>query len=109
MTPLSLLEAACEYASDGFLVLPLNYPNSRNECSCGASSCRSIWKHPITGNGVNDSSANLGIVQGWWERWPNATIGLATGIASGTVIVDIDDPKVFDALGLETIDTSASE
>lgn len=105
MTPLSLLEAACEYASDGFLVLPLNYPNLRNECSCGALSCRSIGKHPLTGNGVNDASADLGIVQGWWERWPNANIGLATGIVSGLVVVDIDDTTAFESLGIEGIET----
>jgi len=105
MNPLSLAEAAYGYALGGFLVLPLHYPKVNSECSCGGSSCRAIGKHPLTGHGVSDASGDLGIVQGWWERWPNANIGLATGTVSGVVVVDIDDTTAFESLGLEPIET----
>lgn len=32
-------------------------------------------------------------IRGWWEKWPDARIGLATGSISGVIVLDIDDEK----------------
>jgi hypothetical protein len=51
--------------------------------------------------GANDgghwlASADPAIVAGWWRRWPDALIGLPTGLRSGTVVIDLD-PKGAEA------------
>lgn len=59
-------------AIDGFRVIPLK-PNGK-------------W--PLTPHGVKDASADCGVIAAWWERWPNANVGVATG--RGWFVVDID-------------------
>jgi Bifunctional DNA primase/polymerase, N-terminal/AAA domain len=34
-------------------------------------------------------------ITAWWEEWPDANIGLATGQLSGVVVVDLDGPVGF--------------
>ena len=45
--------------------------------------CENIGKHPMTKNGVKDATTDLDQIRKWWQRWPNANIGVATGSASG--------------------------
>jgi hypothetical protein len=74
--PLSteLLEWALKYAGFGWPVLPL-WPKS---------------KAPLTEHGVLDASTEIAVIGRWWQRWPDANIGIATG-APGPTVVDIDD------------------
>jgi hypothetical protein len=30
----------------------------------------------------------------WWSKWPDANIGIATGIVSGLAVIDIDEPEI---------------
>lgn len=30
----------------------------------------------------------------WWSKWPDANIGIATGIVSGLAVIDIDEPDI---------------
>ncbi|MFC6697254.1 bifunctional DNA primase/polymerase [Nocardioides daphniae] len=52
--------------------------------------CVAGGKQPLTRHGFHDASADLATVHEWWSRWPDANIGMPTGIASGVDVVDID-------------------
>ena len=72
----------------GWYVLPLH--SMRNGCcSCGKKNCASPAKHPRTAHGEKDASIDPNQIRQWWERWPDANIGIATG-PSGLVVLDID-------------------
>ena len=69
-----LLDAALGYARRGWPVLPLE-PNG---------------KAPLVEHGVLDASKDPTVISEWWERWPDANIGIACGAVSGLVVLDID-------------------
>lgn len=100
---LSLPEAALEYAKQGWPVLPLHNPVGDGRCSCGDLNCGSrAGKHPRISGGVKKASADLKVVEKWWQECPNANIGIATGGNSGFVVLDIDTksngPQSLDAM-----------
>lgn len=73
-------QAALEYINLGLAVFPLKYRD----------------KTPLTPNGCKDATRDAAIIKGWWQRWPNANVGIATGSISGGLFVidlDIDDQK----------------
>lgn len=51
---------------------------------------QSVGKHPRTKNGLKAASTNLGVINEWWKKWPDANIGIATGQESGFVVLDVD-------------------
>jgi Bifunctional DNA primase/polymerase, N-terminal/Primase C terminal 1 (PriCT-1) len=67
----SALDFALRYASSGYRVLPLR-PRS---------------KVPLTERGAHDASCDESRIRSWWERWPNANVGLAL---QNLIAVDID-------------------
>lgn len=69
-----LQKAAMRYAQLGFAIFPLKWKA----------------KVPLTTNGVKDASNDPAVIQGWWEKWPNANIGLATGTRNNLLVVDLD-------------------
>ena len=52
--------------------------------------CAPLGKHPYTPRGFHDASTDLAQVEAWWERIPDANLGVPTGTASGMVVVDVD-------------------
>jgi len=90
--PLSLLQAALDYANDGWAVLPL-HSAAQGTCSCGKDDCSSPGKHPRSAHGVKDSTNDEATIRRWWAKWPDANIGLATGQVSGRVVLDVDVKK----------------
>jgi hypothetical protein len=52
--------------------------------------CTPGGKQPLTTHGFHDASTELTTVRSWWQRWPDANIGMPTGAASGVDVVDID-------------------
>lgn len=74
------LEAALAYAAEGLPVLPLK-PNR---------------KEPLTEHGCLDATTDSAQIRAWWECWPDANIGIATG--KGLHVIDIDGPE-----GAETL------
>ena len=47
-------------------------------------------KQPLTPNGFHDATSSARAVHAWWQRTPNANIGLPTGTRTGILVVDID-------------------
>jgi Bifunctional DNA primase/polymerase, N-terminal/Primase C terminal 1 (PriCT-1) len=70
-----LLAAALEFVGRGLPVFPLR-PRS---------------KVPATVDGFKAATLDAGQVAEWWERWPDANIGVPTGPVSGFVVLDVDE------------------
>jgi putative DNA primase/helicase len=70
----SCLAAAMGYAARGWRVFPL----------------AARAKTPRTAHGCLDATTDAEIIAGWWGRWPDAGVGIATGAASGLVVLDVD-------------------
>lgn len=89
---MNLLAWALRYQELGFSVIPLHTPNENGICSCDAgANCENAGKHPRVAwthwQSERPSSERL---RNWWERWPDANIGIVTGAISGIVVLDID-------------------
>jgi putative DNA primase/helicase len=89
VSPNAMLEAALSYARSGFPVFPL-YGISGGRCSCRKADCGSAGKHPRTSRGHQDASTDEAVIRGWWERWPDANIGVPTGARTGFIVLDVD-------------------
>lgn len=79
----SMKEWALYYASLGLAVFPVK-PHG---------------KAPLTEHGCKDASWEEAQIERWWARWPSAGIGIATGEASGGLLVidlDVDEDKGID-------------
>lgn len=81
--------AALGYAAHGWLVLPVHTPLPEG-CSCGADCGASAGKHPRTLHGLKEASRNPDQLWQWWQRWPDANVGIRTGRESGLVVLDVD-------------------
>jgi hypothetical protein len=84
-----LIEHALNYAARGFKIFPLHTPDAQGRCSCHKD-CGNTGKHPRTMNGLTDATAEEATIRRWWEMWPEANIAIATGEASGFVVLDVD-------------------
>ncbi|MEE6261956.1 bifunctional DNA primase/polymerase [Plantactinospora sonchi] len=90
MTP--LLHTALAYAAGGVPVLPLHNPTSSG-CSCGRADCDRPGKHPrwhqtLLRHGLHDATTRPDRIRRWWARWPEANVGLRTGIRFDVCDVD---------------------
>jgi hypothetical protein len=74
--------AALRYAQAGWPVFPV----------------RAGGKVPLTRHGVHDATTQPGRILAWWDRHPDAGIGVATGPASGLLVVDVDAPDGYASL-----------
>lgn len=77
------LQAALVYASKyGWSVFPV----------------RAESKKPLTPHGCKDAKRDPGAIKNWWRKWPDASIGIATGSISNLIVIDedIDDEKGLD-------------
>lgn len=88
-TPLSRVgRAALIYAREfGWRVFPVHSWRD-GACTCGNAACSSPAKHPRTPRGCTDASTDPATIHGWWTRWPDANVGVATG--GGLVVLDLD-------------------
>ena len=90
----SNLKAALEYASNGFRVFPLVEGQ----------------KYPLTKNGFKDATTDEHQIGLWWNKHPNAGIGIATGHLednTGFFVLDIDMKDGVD--GLSTLSNLQSQ
>jgi hypothetical protein len=71
----SLMERMARwYAAHGLRTLPL----------------RPFTKLPLLPQWPERATTVAATISEWWSRWPTAGIGIATGAASGVIVVDID-------------------
>lgn len=73
--------AALAYARQGWRVFPCN-----------------VNKSPKTKNGFKDATSDEQTIQQWWRKTPASSIGIATGLASGLLVLDVDFPDGPDSL-----------
>jgi Bifunctional DNA primase/polymerase, N-terminal len=98
-----LLEAALGYAARGIPVYPVHWPRptpSRADLACSCDHgpvCDRPAKHPLVRHGVKEATTDPHRIGRWWQRWPQANVGLATGIVFDAL--DIDGPAGLAALG----------
>jgi hypothetical protein len=90
-----LLRAALEYAAAGMPVLPLHTPVSSTACSCRRP-CDSVGKHPRLLHGLRDATTDPAQVRQWWAMWPQANVGVVTGVVMD--VCDIDSEEGLQAL-----------
>lgn len=83
-----LAQDALELAELGWHVFPLHTWDV-DHCDCRRD-CQSPAKHPRTRHGLKDASRDKADVIRWWGQWPQANIGVRTGMESGLVVVDVD-------------------
>lgn len=101
--PDALTRAARWYAAVGVPVFPLHNLTPRHTdghlaCSCDrwAEPGHKPAKHPRTAHGLNDATTDPLQVAAWWQRWPQANIGLRTGVRFD--VIDIDGPPGYRSL-----------
>src|SRR6516162_1464154 len=86
------VDYARAYVARGWHVLPLHNPVQTEDaliCSCGNAGCRTPAKHPRDHNGEKGASNDPAQINAWWQQWPDANIGIATG-PSGLAVIDVD-------------------
>lgn len=79
----SMYYAAVDYIKRGLAVFPLEPKGKR----------------PLTRNGCYDATKDAAQIKAWWQKWPDANIGIATGSRSGNIAVidlDIDEDRGID-------------
>lgn len=86
-----MLTEAMEFILRGWAIFPVHHMFNR-KCSCGNINCKSAAKHPLVRHGFNDATNDINQIREWWNKWPSANIGVATGAISNIVVIDID-PK----------------
>jgi hypothetical protein len=98
----ALLQAALAYAGHGIPVYPVYWPRpgwggASLACSCSrGAACHRPAKHPLVRHGIHDASTDPAQLKDWWQRWPHANLGLATGIIFDAL--DVDGPAGLAAL-----------
>ena len=92
-----LRAAALAYAERGWRVFPL-HGIVNGVCTCGHIDCGSAGKHPLVRRGLYEATTDPRVIKEWWRGWRSANIGIATGVDSGVIVIDVDLPAAFAAL-----------
>jgi hypothetical protein len=98
----TLLDAALGYAARGIPVYPVHWPHlvpggTSLACSCRQGvACDRPAKHPLVRHSIHDATTDPGQLERWWQQWPAANLGLATGIVFDAL--DVDGPAGVAAL-----------
>lgn len=70
----NMLETALQYQKMGFSVIP----------------CRQDKKPYIKWEEFQKRIASEDEIRAWWQKWPDANVGIVTGIISNLAVIDID-------------------
>lgn len=60
-------------------------------------------KKPLTPHGCKDAKKDPGAIRAWWKKYPTAAIGIATGSASGLIVIDEDIDEDKDLNGYQEV------
>ena len=83
----ALMRMALWYAARGHPIFPCHSPRDTG-CSCRSATCKDIGKHPRTIHGLHDASTDASLVKRWWTQFPDANIGLRTGVTCWALDID---------------------
>lgn len=80
------------YAGIGWRVFPVHEITPHGHCSCHrGTECERPGKHPRIGEDWNaEATTDRVKIEGWWQRWPTASIGIVCGEGSNLTVVDAD-------------------
>ena len=86
-----LLASALEWADRGYAVLPLHSVDAHGRCSCRRP-CTHAGKHPRVKGGADFAAAttDTALIREWWAAWPDANVGLPTGLRPDLFVIDLD-------------------
>lgn len=95
MTNNELLNAALEYAANGWPVLPCWWINEETgHCACSkGKECLSPGKHHIgksAPNGAENASLDPEQLRSWWTRNPQANVAGLVGSRTGKAVLDVE-------------------
>lgn len=93
------LDHAELYVALGWHVVPIFSITTSGACTCGQDCGRDRGKHPRMQSGAQAATRDLGVIYEWWIRWPDASVGIATGWRSDIVVLDVD----ADSSGLQSL------
>lgn len=85
------LKYALRYATLGFRVVPLHSVTPDGGCTCARPECTSQGKHPRLPEWQRHATTDIPTLTSWWERWPVANVGIATG--GHYLALDVDPDK----------------
>jgi hypothetical protein len=89
--------AAQVYAACGYPVVPMHSAHPGGGCSCPAGwGCSEAGKHPRLAAWPRLADTDPDTVGGWWRRWPDAGLALATGLRFD--VLDLDEAEGVEAL-----------
>lgn len=85
-------KVALHYLALGLSVLPLHTPAGVG-CSCWRGpTCKTPGKHPRLDEWkpLQERRASAEEVRAWWRQWPEANVGIVTGMISRCAVLDVD-------------------
>lgn len=103
------VDYALQYAALGWHVFPVHSIRKikgERLCTCDDAKCTQQGKHPyskLAPNGLKNATTDEKQIRQWWEIAPHANIGIATGKASGIVVVDVDTNELKGKRGEVTL------
>ena len=80
---------ALAYAKCGLAIFPLHSIRA-GRCTCGRDCGKNAGKHPRVKGGFKVATTDARQIEAWWRKWRDANIGIATGVVSGIIVIDID-------------------
>jgi hypothetical protein len=96
LTELDCAQAAQVYAALGLPVVPMHTAQPGGRCSCPDPACPDPGKHPRLRGWQRLATTDPALVGEWWRRWPDTTLGLATGRRFD--VLDVDGGQGVEAL-----------
>lgn len=87
-----MLDQVLAHARSGWHLFPVWWPVAPGKCACGDPDCVAPAKHPIAWlvpQGKDNATTNEQLLTSWWQRCPQANVGLAVA-PSGLIVLDVD-------------------
>ncbi|MGB9905207.1 MAG: bifunctional DNA primase/polymerase, partial [Desulfotomaculales bacterium] len=78
----AMIDFALSYVSHNWSIIPLRPRDKRPILSS--------WSDYQSRQAIEEE------IREWWDRWPDANIGLVTGAVSGLIVLDLDGPEAVE-------------